>query len=99
MASESSTGIPSRANSLPVSVLPMPMEPVRPTRKTRAFADSGNAKRFQKKGAKGKGHGRTYPEPCRKGRYRLMHQHAETIHGLVPGGFGLPQQRRSNRLV
>ena len=68
----------------------LPIEPVRPTRKTRAFTDSGNAKRFQKTRAKRGSHGRTYPEPCRKGRYRLVHQHAEPIHGLMPGSFGLP---------
>src|SRR2546423_4902945 len=91
-ASESSTGIPSRANSFPVSVLPIPMEPVSPTRNGRLVLGSGNSERFQQMRAKSLCNGGTDTEPGGESRYRLVHQHSQAVHDRMPSGFGLPQQ-------
>src|SRR5437764_13754088 len=93
------TGRPRRANSLPVSVLPMPMEPVSAATKTRPAVGSGTPERLQKMSPQARRDGGTNAEPLSKCRHRLMHQHSKAIYRLMARGFGASQQLCFDRVV
>src|ERR1700749_968919 len=78
-ASASNTGMPSAAKSLAVSLLPMPIEPVRPITKGLA---AGTQHLHQRLAQGGRDLGFHAKEGFERWR-RLMHQHPQAIDGLV----------------
>src|ERR1700761_4230716 len=93
-ASASKTGMPSAANSLAVSLLPMPIEPVRPM--TKGLASTEHL--HQRLAQRGRDLGPDAEESF-EGRHRLMHQHTQAIDGLVAPRGGILQQFRLQRIV
>src|SRR4051812_17704348 len=88
-ASASNTGMPSAAKSLAVSLLPMPIEPVRPITKGLAAGTEHLDKRIAQRG-------RNLGPDSEEGferRCSLMHQHPQAINGLVAARGGILQQR------
>src|SRR4051794_24434315 len=88
-ASASNTGMPSAAKSLAVSLLPMPIEPVRPITKGLAAGTEHLDKRF----AQSLRNFRPNAEEGFEGRRRLMHQHSQAIDSFVAARGGILQQR------
>src|ERR1700761_5477817 len=95
-ASASNTGTPSAAKSFAVSLLPMPIEPVRPMTKGSALAFTQNL--FQRRAQCRRNLGLHAKEGFKR-RHRLMHQHAKTINGLVTARGSVLQQLRLQRIV
>src|SRR4051812_48880427 len=76
--------MPSLANIFAVSLLPMPIEPVSPTRSGRSAMQ-----RLLEMRAQLRCHLRRRSEEGGKRRNGLMHQHAQSIDRLVPPGPGI----------
>src|SRR5579872_4526224 len=96
-ASASNTGMPSAAKSLAVSLLPMPIEPVRPI--TKGFSVLAGTQHLHQRLAQG---GRDFGFHAKEGFEgwrRLMHQHPQAIDGLVAARGGIFQQRGLQRAV
>src|SRR4051812_3723121 len=87
-ASASNTGTPSAANSFAVSLLPMPIEPVRPITKGLLAGTEDLHKRI----AQVLRDFWPHAKKCLKGRHRLMHQHPKAVDGFVPPRGGIFQQ-------
>src|SRR5215471_2141982 len=69
----------------------MPMEPVNPTR-SGPFVAASATERLDKRRAKlGRDLGRD-PEPGRKRRNGLVHEHPQSVHGAMPAFARSPQQ-------
>src|SRR5882757_3563441 len=94
-ASASNTGTPSAAKSLAVSLLPMPIPPVRPITKG-LLALTQNL--FQCR-AQGGCDFRLLAEKSMERWHRLMHQHVQAIDGLVAARGGVFQKLRFQRVV
>src|ERR1700753_2154832 len=95
-ASASNTGTPSAAKSFAVSLLPMPIEPVRPMTKGSALAFTQNL--FQRRAQCRRNLGLDAKEGF-EGRRRLMHQHAQSVDGSVAGSSRISQQFCLQRIV
>src|SRR5260221_2436835 len=91
--------MPSRWKSFRVSLLPMPMEPVRPTVNGRSWRLSGIAKRLGQSRAQIRRHFWRDAEPGGKGGHGLMHQHAQPIDGAVAASTRLAQKLGLQRIV
>src|SRR6185503_15044357 len=92
-ASASNTGMFSAAKSLAVSLLPMPIEPVRPITNGLPFSILAGTQHLHQRIAQG---GRDLGPDPKKGferRRRLMHQHPQAIDGLMAARGGIFQQR------
>src|SRR6185312_9375715 len=86
-ASASWTGMPSAANSLAVSLLPMPMPPVSP------IAKGLGIERPLQMLAQSAGDLGPHAKESFKRRHRLVHQHAKPIDGDIAARLGICQQR------
>src|SRR5258708_32092815 len=94
-ASASNTGIPSAANSLAVSLLPMPIPPVRPITKGLLALTQHP---FQLR-AQARCNLRSPAEKCLERRHGLVHQHAQAINGLVAARASVFQELCLQRIV
>src|ERR1700760_891044 len=93
-ASASCTGTPSAANSLAVSVLPMPIEPVSPMTK-----GLGTGERPLQRGPEPRRHFRFDAKKCLERWCRLMHQHAQPVDCDMPARPCLFQQFGLERII
>src|SRR5436190_2011190 len=85
----SNTGTPSPANSLAVSLLPMPIEPVRPI--TNGFLLPLTQHLYQRGPQRRRDLGADAEESLER-RHRLVHQHAQPVDGPVAARSGVFQQ-------
>src|SRR3569833_4104575 len=92
-ASASNTDTPSAANSLAVSLLPMPIEPVRPITNGLLFSVLAGTQHLHQRLAQGGRDLGPDPEEGFERRRRLMHQHPQTINDLVSARGRIFQQR------
>src|SRR5882672_652997 len=91
--------MPSRAKSLPVSVLPMPIEPVSPIINGFRRGVSDTRKRLHEFFAQIWRDLRRYAKPGGKSGRRLMHQHAQPVEGAVTASTRSFEQWRFQRIV
>src|SRR6185312_3532061 len=94
-ASASNTGMPSAAKSLAVSLLPIPIEPVRPITNG---SGPGTQHLHQRLAQGGRDLGLDGEESFER-RRRLMHQHPQTIDGFVTARGSILQQLGFQRAV
>src|ERR1700749_3450958 len=96
-ASASNTGTPSAANSLAVSLLPMPIEPVSPITKG-LWPFLTFTQHLHQRLAQGRCDLGLHTEKSLEGGHRLMHQHAQPIDDLVTTCAGILQQPGLQRI-
>src|SRR6476620_1244442 len=91
--------MPSRAKSFPVSVLPIPIEPVSPIIKGFRWRESDTRKGSHEAFAQLGGDFGRHAEPGCKSWHSLMHEHAEPIQRPVTARTSSFEQCRFQRIV